>query len=496
MINYFIYNIYYMDNKYYKYLKYKQKYLELKKQNGGFLRFCKPETRIKLYNLKEKSYNNKFGNVVKEDEVNFDKCVVKLDNGTVLTIPKMNLLYVPKEKSIIFKNSREIVSMFKHLRLDKFESLDIESIKKDLISSRKIFYDVLENFITNSMYIFDEFMFFINKFINNTNKYVYILNISPTSKGSHGQGLKITLSNNKMIHIKIPHSPINNTDIMKEYKHLIKLRHPNIMNEIGLISFNDKICKIMTKGSTNIKSTIEKKSLPGYVKLNLNIIITEYLDSQLNQLIESAIYIDHLEILKLLFIMVETIAYLYTYPKIIHRDINLNNILVNFTQDPDILFKYKIIDFDISIVANESVSYEESIYGNTGHFAKTTGWSGTYLFSPNDEDGDFNIWNSKSDIYSIGVILNKILKVNRVSNQVVYSQLSTLNANMIEKDISKRFNVYQVYEELNKIYNSLDDDEKENVKRYLRKNYNDEIVYGTNKKYRIETNPILNKILS
>lgn len=162
----------------------------------------------------------------------------------------------------------------------------------------------------------------------------------------------------------------------KEIEFLRKYNHENIINIIGFGTIETKTDK------KNICNIFKKKIVIPYY------IMPKY-DYTLKQVIENNRNFD--ELLNLFKQLVQAIKYCHEND-IVHRDIKPENILVNN------LKQLVLCDFGIAKFKNSTITKEKDFLGNR-----------KYSSPEQLEKGNANNINLKTDIYSLGLILNEMV---------------------------------------------------------------------------------------
>ena len=112
-------------------------------------------------------------------------------------------------------------------------------------------------------------------------------------------------------------------------------------------------------------------------------------------------------------------------PPIIHRDIKPSNIIIN---NDNIL---KLVDFDVSRIYKDSSSTDTEILGTHGYAAP--------------EQFGFRQSDARTDIYSLGVLMNVMLTGNFPTDNLYQGSLAPIISKCISLDPDKR---YQTVKEL------------------------------------------------
>ncbi|MEG0134126.1 MAG: serine/threonine-protein kinase [Clostridium sp.] len=189
-----------------------------------------------------------------------------------------------------------------------------------------------------------------------------------------------------------------------------------------LTTFNKEIYHILKDNPhKNISRIYEVIELDGEL-----IVIEEFINGpSLQELIEEEITLHEGRVIKYLMEICSGLDFIHSLENpIIHRDIKLSNIMVS---SDGIL---KIIDFDAArIYKKDSESYKCN---------KDTVLLGTAGFAPPEQYG-FAQTDSRSDIYSLGVVVNYLLTSHHPSEGIYDGKLTKIISRATELQQDKRY---------------------------------------------------------
>ena len=155
-----------------------------------------------------------------------------------------------------------------------------------------------------------------------------------------------------------------------------------------------------------------------------------YEGMDLNEFLKYKKFLHEQEIKSLIYQIAKGIHLIHSL-NIIHGDLKLENILINECN------KIKIIDFDLSIICNNTEGFiSDKIFGTQQYIAP--------------ESHDLNIYSKKTDVWQIGIILyyillrkfpykNDIASLNKSSNLYRVNIFKHINFNNLKKTLSNKY---------------------------------------------------------
>src|SRR5699024_1857477 len=227
---------------------------------------------------------------------------------------------------------------------------------------------------------------------------------------------------------------------------------------IVVSSLDDKIYikKILDEDKYNIYKKLKSLSIRNIPKIydiiridDQLIVIEEYINgSSLKDILSEIGTISEFNVIKYTLQLTDILDKLHSItPAIIHRDIKLSNIMLS---NDGII---KLIDFDIARIHKEDQTTDTHILGTHGYA------------SP--EQFGFNQTDIRTDIYSLGVTMNKMLVGEIPVNKLYEGELSNIISKCIELDSKKR------YQNMNELKDAL---LKEKKKYDVKKGNSDYVV--------------------
>lgn len=237
------------------------------------------------------------------------------------------------------------------------------------------------------------------------------------------------------------------------YKELTKLNENNKSKIYLVENTNDKkiyIKKILTNYNFRIYETIKEmnfKNLPKIYEVFRNneslIVIEEYIHGDtLKEIIEDKGIIKEEKSIDYIISLCSVLEQLHNMnPPIIHRDIKPSNIIIS---SDDVL---KLIDFDVSREYKEGVNEDTKIQG-------------TEEYAPPEQFG-FIQTDGRSDIYSVGILMNVLTTGTYPKNKLNNGYLQNIIKKSIEFSPSDRYqNVSELKRDLlmlkEEFYKSVD----------------------------------------
>lgn len=163
-------------------------------------------------------------------------------------------------------------------------------------------------------------------------------------------------------------------------------------------------------------------------------VIEQYLNGQtLEELLEVRGCLEFEEVLAIAGSLCAALDHLHSFdPPVIHRDIKLSNVM---RTDDGVI---KLIDYDISRFRSEAQSQDTHILGTAGYAAP--------------EQFGFTQTDPRSDIYSLGILLNYLLTGVHISEQADKGRLAPVIKKCTELAPEKRYaSVGQVRHDLNRL---------------------------------------------
>lgn len=229
------------------------------------------------------------------------------------------------------------------------------------------------------------------------------------------------------------------------YNELVELDEDKVY--IVQSSLDDKlyIKKVLYPENHDVFIKLKEISSPHIPKIyeiiNLQdrlIIIEEYINgSSLEELLEKYKFLPQNKVIEYTIELCDVLDQLHTSkPPIIHRDIKPSNIIINNDNS------LKLIDFDVSRTHKENNSTDTEILGTHGYAAPEQ-----FGFRQSDE---------RTDIYSLGVLINVMLTGNLPIDGLAKGKLSNIISKCVKLDPDKRFqNVKEVKNALLKLTPSI-----------------------------------------
>ncbi|MGG7077777.1 serine/threonine-protein kinase [Clostridium sardiniense] len=241
------------------------------------------------------------------------------------------------------------------------------------------------------------------------------------------------------------------------YKELTKLNENNKSKIYLVENTNDKkiyIKKVLTNYNLRIYETIKEtdfKNLPKIYEVFRNneslIVIEEYIHGDtLKEIVENKGIIKEEKVIEYMISLCDVLEHLHNMnPPIIHRDIKPSNIIIS---SDDVL---KLIDFDVSREYKEGVNEDTKIQG-------------TEEYAPPEQFG-FIQTDGRSDIYSVGILMNVLTTGTYPKNKLNNGYLQNIIKKSIEFSPSDRYqNVSELKRDLlmlkegfNKSVDNVDD---------------------------------------
>ena len=309
---------------------------------------------------------------------------------------------------------------------------------------------------------------------------VKITSIKSTSKGATGSGYSIELANNKKFHLKISKGILYVPYTEQEFKLFLRMKHPNIMKEIDAI-------KVDSTGALNLETNTfinpSVKSSEPYV-----IILSELFEGTIDKFPPFNNIVD---IYRFMIVMLDALYYINKM-KITHQDIKEKNIgyytIVGH-------YFYKLFDFGIS----SELTLEEGgkVNRTTNYLPKPTSYSFTRGYFPEEDD----VISEKVDIYSLGVVLNKLLTNSKfvLTQSAAHTNITKMIKLLIKKmnapEITERSSILGTLNILSNIFHFFPIIDKYNIIKYLKTNYKQEVEYDSSAIYNKDDLPKVLQII-
>lgn len=186
--------------------------------------------------------------------------------------------------------------------------------------------------------------------------------------------------------------------------------------------------KILEAQNYDIYKKVQSLSIPNVPKIyeiisldDKLIVIEEYINgSSLKEILAESKIISGAKVIEYILSLINIIEEFHSAsPPIIHKDIKPSNIMIN---NDGIL---KLIDFDISRIYRNDQSTDTHILGTYGYAAP--------------EHFGFNQTDARTDIYSLGATMNKMLVGKLPADQLYKGDLSKIISKCIEIDPNRRY---------------------------------------------------------
>lgn len=189
---------------------------------------------------------------------------------------------------------------------------------------------------------------------------------------------------------------------------------------------NQKLLRITHKGNGDVYKILQKISSPNLPRIysvteenNTVLVYEEYIDGISVSDVLTAGHYDEDGVRVVIKELCSVLCILHSH-NIIHRDIKPENVII--TNSGDVV----LVDFDAARIHKDYKSADTKILGTTGFAAP--------------EQYGFNQTDLRTDIFSLGILMNVMLTGNHPSKQLYQGNLTKIIEKCINTDPNQRYN--------------------------------------------------------